>query len=330
MKLEFSIYPLVSIVIPVYNIELWIERAINSVISQCYNNIELIVVDDCSEDNSILIIRELLVDVNFSVKYINHTQNRGLSAARNSGIDTATGDYILFLDGDDALADNAIDSFISSVRVEDEYDYIIGNYKVLYSDDSNYISKRYDKRVEYCGNDEIIRAFVEEWIPIMAWNKLVKRDFILSNNLYFKEGILHEDELWSFTMILNSKKVLMLGDTTYSYFVREGSIMTSPEKTIKKVESMSEIFKSMVSYSSNLSNSILFSQYLERFAFKCYIESGNLKSRRGEFYKDIRNTHLKLRDSVGLRHLLLKAHCYLPIPLGYLYCRIICKLYQLR
>ncbi len=252
---------IISIVIPVYNIELWIGRAINSVISQCYNNIELIIVDDCSEDNSMPIIKELLVDVNFPVKYINHTQNSGLSAARNSGIEAATGDYIFFLDGDDALADNAINSFISSVRIEDQYDYIVGNYKVVSTEDNNYISKRYDKRVEYCGNDDIIRAFVEGWIPIMAWNKLVKRDFVLSNNLYFKEGILHEDELWSFKMILKSQKVLMLGDTTYNYFVREGSIMTSPEKTIKKVESMSEIFKSMVSYSSNLSNSTLFSQY---------------------------------------------------------------------
>lgn len=134
----------ISVIIPIYCVEEWVEKCINSIIDQGGGDIELIVVDDASTDNSMQIVQRLLSDVKFSVVYITHEVNRGLSAARNSGIRAASGDYIYFLDSDDMLAPNALNSLLEATTNEC-WDVIVGNYKVL-SEEGSYVSQRYNKR----------------------------------------------------------------------------------------------------------------------------------------------------------------------------------------
>lgn len=315
----------ISIIIPIYNIEEWIARCITSILEQHRQGVELIIVDDCSEDRSMQIVREMLQDVSLPIQYITHPENRGLSAARNSGIEKAKGDYILFVDGDDTLASDAIEGFYQSIQ--DGYDVVVGNYQVI-SESHSYTSQRYSKSMEYCG-EKIFIVFVQGWIPIMAWNKLVRREFILLNNLLFKEGVLHEDELWSFMLMLKSRKVKMLGSMTYNYFVRERSIMTSSAKALHKVESMIAILKDMVAYTPGEQPREIV-KYLDRFAFKCYLENEKLKSGSFERYREIHHIHKAVKYIGFTREFALTAHHYLPSSLGYLCCRVVSKLYVLR
>ncbi|MFI3266044.1 MAG: glycosyltransferase [Rikenellaceae bacterium] len=313
----------ISVIIPIYCVEEWVEKCINSIIDQGGGDIELIVVDDASTDNSMQIVQRLLSDVKFSVVYITHEVNRGLSAARNSGIRAASGDYIYFLDSDDMLAPNALNSLLEATTNEC-WDVIVGNYKVL-SEEGSYVSQRYNKRAAYDNNDQIVRAFVDGYIPVMAWNKLVKREYLSSNNLMFMEGVLHEDELWSFKLITTSEKLLMLGDTTYLYNVRQGSIMTTPEIVARRSRSMIDIFAQMTNIYISKNRSSIIASYLERFAFQCYLQAKGFK-----LYKEIRDIQKQIKIGCFSKASLLRLHLYLPKEIGYLCSRAICKLYMLK
>ena len=108
----------VSIIVPVYNVEDYIERCMLSIIDQTYPNIECIIVDDCTPDNSITIIQSLLQQYNgtISFKILKHTTNKGLSESRNTGTEKATGDYIYYLDSDDELTPNCIEHLVDIAK----------------------------------------------------------------------------------------------------------------------------------------------------------------------------------------------------------------------
>ena len=109
----------VSIVIPIYNVSAYIENCLESVRKQIYQDLEVILVDDCGTDNSMEIVQEYLEYHNFvEVKIIHHTHNRGLSAARNTGLEAATGDYVYFLDSDDALMEDCIFILVAPVEAQ--------------------------------------------------------------------------------------------------------------------------------------------------------------------------------------------------------------------
>ena len=120
----------VSIIIPVYNVASFIIQCLDSVRSQSYTNLEVILVDDCGTDNSMAVVQEYLKHHSFTeVKILHHTHNRGLSAARNTGLEAATGEYVFFLDSDDELTDDCIS--VMAEPIEKFYhDFVIANYEV--------------------------------------------------------------------------------------------------------------------------------------------------------------------------------------------------------
>lgn len=176
----------ITIVIPIYNVSTYIENCLESVRKQSYKDLEVILVDDCGTDNSMEITQEYLEHHNFAeVKIVHHTHNRGLSAARNTGLEAATGDYVYFLDSDDALTENCI--FILATPLEAQpYDFVIGNYEVEGSD------KEYPALTLPSGalrsNKEILHSYAEGRWYMMAWNKLCNRKFLLDNKLFLKKG----------------------------------------------------------------------------------------------------------------------------------------------
>ena len=102
--------PLVSVIVPVYNVEAYLDACLNSIIHQTYSNLEIIIVEDCSTDRSRQVLQNHLIDVR--IKFIQHSENRGLSAARNTGIGYAKGDYIIFVDSDDLIDTRLIESCV--------------------------------------------------------------------------------------------------------------------------------------------------------------------------------------------------------------------------
>lgn len=214
----------ISIVIPIYNVASYIVNCLDSVEKQTYKDLEIILVDDCGADESMTIVEKYLKHHHFpNLKIVRHTHNRGLSAARNTGLKVATGDYVYFLDSDDTLDKNGI-SVLASPLKEEFYDFVIGNYEIDGGD------RKYPALTLPIGalrsNREILHAYAEAKWYMMAWNKLCRRDFLLDNRLLFEEGLLHEDVIWSFKLACKAQSMYVITEPTYKYTIRPASIMT--------------------------------------------------------------------------------------------------------
>ena len=223
----------VSIVVPVYNVEKYIERCFESIANQSYNNIECIFVDDCSPDNSGKILKKNISQYhgNIDFKIVRHSKNKGLSGARNTGIHTANGEYIYYLDSDDKILPDCIEKLVSVAQKYGNVDLVQGNTQTVpqpkpeqdwrnirlkifpqFSDDRCWIKKHF---------------FAKPGIPVNAWNKLIRRLFLYENNLFFREGIIHEDEHWMFFVSKKIKSIAFVIDFTYIHYIVDGSIMKS-------------------------------------------------------------------------------------------------------
>ena len=236
----------VSIIIPIYKVESYIERCITSVLRQTYRNLEVILVDDCSPDHSMEIAKKVINEnemrnSGMSFVFLKHEHNRGLSAARNTGINAATGDYLYFLDSDDEITDECVEKLVKEAE-EGGYDAICGNFQ--FEDGglnlnnlptTHWELKSYDR-------DEILRHLTDGFLFIMACNKLVRRELITTKSLYFKEGIIHEDELWTYLLVNQITSMCVIPDGTYIYWRREGSVTISVSKR-KRFNSMIIILK---------------------------------------------------------------------------------------
>lgn len=217
----------ISVIIPVYKVEKYIQDCLESVIHQSYEgDIECLLVDDCSPDKSCEIIETIVKAYKGKIQFklLHHSKNRGLSAARNTGMENATGDYILFLDSDDRIEEDCLEKLAAPLS-NHPYDFVIGDYKTDPEDAVCDALLSLDKGAYF--KENILSAFVHKNYYGMAWNKLCSKDFLLRYKLFFKEGLLHEDELWSFQMACKAKSMYVVKSVTYVYSIREGSIMTT-------------------------------------------------------------------------------------------------------
>ena len=221
----------VSIIIPVYNVSRYIESCMDSVMQQSYPDIECILVDDCSPDDSVVRINQKIASYSGSItfKIIHHKQNKGLSGARNSGIVASTGDYLYFLDSDDEMTDHCLQLLADLVKEYPDVDLVQGSADAI---EEHHINKKYQiKRnvPEYSDNHHWLKKNLleSEIFPLTAWNKLIKRSFLTNNDLFYHEGIIHEDEHWNFFAAKKVKSMAFCTVPTYRHFIRKGSIMTS-------------------------------------------------------------------------------------------------------
>lgn len=204
-----------SIVIPVYNLQNYIDRCIESVIGYNDLKLEVILIDDGSTDNSPGICDEYATKYNF-IKVI-HKQNEGASEARNAGIRIAAADYVMFIDGDDFLVDGIINDIIGNLDGETElYTFNYFDYYETGKERNKVIhlvpSRLFDK------NSNITRDIFYS-VPAlpMPWLYVMKREYILNNNLFMKIGILDEDEEWSARVFANLNKAKILDIYAYNY-----------------------------------------------------------------------------------------------------------------
>lgn len=216
----------VSLIIPIYNVEEVIERAIVSAVTQDYSDLEFVLVDDGVQDRSYEIAREVVerYGVEDRTKFIIHSENRGVSEARNSGLDAASGEYVFFLDNDDELASNDVISYLASFVAEDQKspDLISGNfYRVIDGEPAETLA--FSSR-DYTNNADIFKAFSQMIFWHTAWGKLIRRDFLITHNIRFKPGIYHEDDLWFFDIARHANSILVKAKIIYNFWLRNNSI----------------------------------------------------------------------------------------------------------
>lgn len=227
--------PVISIIIPVYNVAEYITECLQSVMRQTYSGeIECILVDDCGSDDSIAITEQLIADYKGSISFriLHHEHNRGLSAARNSGTEAATGDYIYYLDSDDYISNDCIE-ILSKPLIDGKYDVIIGNYQTTENPAKSF--DLFDITGAITDNHTIFQQYAERHLPVMAWNKLCSREFLTTNNISFLEGQLHEDELWTYKIFHQANSIFVENKITYTYLIRSSSITGMGDKNrIKK------------------------------------------------------------------------------------------------
>ena len=219
----------VSIIIPVYNVAPYVEECIRSVMAQTTDEpIECIIVDDCGTDNSMQIVRDVLKEYTGPIEFktVIHEKNGGLSAARNSGIRIARGEYLYFLDSDDYISSNCISSLWKSVIEHPNVDVVYGKVETLPYKYNQYYDLKANGAIQFSEDKAHIRN-IHFRIYEIACGKLIRKEWVLKNNLYFKEGILNEDYEWHLRQyfFLNSYAFNCDNTTTYFYIQRENSIM---------------------------------------------------------------------------------------------------------
>lgn len=212
---------MVSIIIPVYNVEKYVGAALRSALEQSCTDIEVIVVDDCGTDGSMEVVEEIAAG-NPCVRILHHERNRGLSAARNTGIAAAKGEWLYFFDSDDVLAPDCTNNLVSLAESYPDADIIVGQYDEFKEGEEYHPARWKQQGGVYAG--DVIGAYIDCKMPTTAWNKLVRKDFLLSNHLLFEEGLVHEDALWSFQTFCLAKKVVVSDAVTYHYLQRPGSL----------------------------------------------------------------------------------------------------------
>mgnify|MGYP003571294127 CR=1 FL=1 len=213
----------ISVIVPVYNVEKYLEKCLNSIINQTYKNLEIILVDDGSTDNSSDIC-DLYASKDNRIKVI-HQENSGVSNAKNNGLKIATGELISFIDSDDTMEPNFFHVLYDSL-IETNSDIALVGYKVvnekgkLILDSITKNNLKKDERVTYEGNEIIKELLLQKTINNFGWCKLFKKN-VLCN---FKEGVTYEDIVFSVQVMMKAKRVVYTNTSVYNYLKRAKSI----------------------------------------------------------------------------------------------------------
>lgn len=328
-----------SIIVPIYNVEKYLVRSLDSIINQNYRNIEIILINDGSTDNSINILSDYSSRDN-RIKVVNQP-NLGLSAARNKGLSIATGEYILFVDADDFIELDTC-SYLKKTMENHDYDIVVfGRY--LYYDNGE---RREDnacsaERIFDNGLSYLQYSKVENHFSASACNKVYKSLFLKKYALLFEKGLFYEDLLFNFQAFTNAHYVIVLARNLYNYYVeRSDSIVNTVKKkdldvlyTISKIDDiyqsldchiLEEFYYRIIIYDW-VSNAVTY-KYSKRYLFNYEAISLVMKILKSkEFFPFLKycSSHLK----VGFRRMILS---WIQLNFSYFSCFIIWLLYKIK
>lgn len=266
----------ISIIIPIFNTQKYLERCIESVRKQKFDDIEIICINDCSEDNSQKII-ESYQRIDERIIVINNPINLGLSECRNIGIENSHGDYIMFLDSDDCFIDNAFEDLQKKIGILD-LDILFFGFKECLLEDKN--SKNvtrvelYPKTMD--GKEFFCDCQKKKKEIVASWSAIYKRQFLVENELMFVKGLLHEDVLFYFEILMKAKRVSSTDMCCYEYIRRKGSITVSDDNIQAKTWSLSKIAYRISMYNQFVDDKIKY--YINNYVgdrFKTIFENYN-------------------------------------------------------
>lgn len=218
--------PLISLLVPIYNVASYVDRCVGSLVNQTYSNLEILLVDDGSTDGSGALCDEWAKKD--SRIHVVHKENGGLSDARNAGIKRAAGAYLAFIDGDDYIAPEYCEKLYQTLAAHDT-DISLCNICYEWADGRR---KDYEPphgtREGVCTDKEVLQVLhgVGDLTLCVAWNKLYKRIIFTGNPpLFFPKGRYYEDEFLNYKLLNRASRIAVIPDALYFYFQRDGSII---------------------------------------------------------------------------------------------------------
>ena len=285
--------PQISIIIPVYNLEKYIKRCLDSVINQTFKDLEIIVVDDGSKDTSPEIC-DAYAKLDSRIKVI-HKVNGGLSSARNSGLLEARGKYIMTLDGDDYVDENLCQLLYNSI-IEKGADMSMCSIKNVTEEGESvsYLDDDSPLKEGVMTSDEYREALLKKgnWYYVVAWNKLYKRQCF--KDVLYPEGKIHEDEYVIHRIINNCEKISVITDRLYNYVVRKGSI-TNSNYSPKRLDVLYSLFDRSFFYMENnakdsviSSNTVIAVKTLYNTYSKADMKNEEFKKKYKEIHKELK------------------------------------------
>lgn len=226
-----------SIIVPVYGVEKYIDKCLNSLVKQSLKEIEVIVVNDGTKDNSQKIVDKYVKKYPDKIKsYIK--ENGGQGSARNYGLKKASGEYIGYVDSDDFVEKDMYKKLYNKAK-ENNYDIVVcGNYNVS----EDYQNKNIDAFINNY-NTDLENIFFGK---MAVWNKIYKRDILIKNKLEFKEKVWYEDLAFTLKSIMNSNTFAFIDEPLYDYLIREGSTMNN--SNVQRNLEILDAFNDILSY----------------------------------------------------------------------------------
>lgn len=205
----------VSVIVPIYNVEKYIEKCLESLVNQTLKEIQIILVNDGSKDKSGEIAKKYAQKYKDKIIYL-EKENGGLSDARNYGIPYAEGEYIAFIDSDDYIEKNAYEEMYHKA-IEEQSDYVECDFIWEYPN-----KMKIDRYTEYKNSKEMLKN-----VRVIAWNKLIKRSIIVENNILFPKGLRYEDVEFTYKLIPHLNKCSHVDKPFIHYIQRENSIINN-------------------------------------------------------------------------------------------------------
>lgn len=246
---------ILSIIIPVYNVEKYVRKTLESIFESTLpkSELEVIVVNDGTKDNSMSIINEFAAKFD-NLKIINQ-ENQGLSVARNTGLKAARGKYVWFVDSDDWVEYDSLPFLLKHLEHSDK-DVLM--FKIReYDEEGRILLERFfhdnQNEEQVSGTDVVLyqKKYGVDITPMQQF--VISRDFLLSNKLFFVPGIYHEDKEFAPRMLINAKKVAIIPKVIYCYLRRSNGSITTDETLFKKrCHSKIEIYKRYITFGEKL------------------------------------------------------------------------------
>lgn len=305
----------VSVVIPVYNVERYLKECVDSILNQTYSDFEIILVDDGSTDGSGKLCDDYL-SVDNRIKVV-HRENGGLSAARNTGMDMATGDYIYFLDSDDFIEAVTLEHLVRTAETANADIVFFDGYVFYDGCENDGLADRYKRRQQYTtsqGKQVLYDLLKNEEYRTAVPLTFYKAQYLQKSNIRFYEGILHEDELFTFQTFNANGIVAHCHEELYARRIRPASIMTASSNE-RRFTSMLAIYNELAEmYRTKRAEGYAADMYLIRSA-KAVIARYKLLSDEqqvqfADSYKEFKKSVMSFK---GFGDMKLKIKCSGPI-----------------
>lgn len=308
--------PLVSIIVPAYNVEMYIEMCVRSVIKQTYKNIEIIVVNDGSTDDTPQILNRIKESDNRIC--VVHKKNEGVSTARNTGLDVALGEYIVFVDGDDYISDDYVEYMLQAMLKTDSEIFISKNCYTKRDE-----SQVKEDRIDILSSEDATALLLSPRIIVGCWNKMFKMSFLNRNKLCFSTTLFYGEGLYFITTASQLAKNIVVGNRKVYYYRRNNELSATTKFDIEKIyngeKALNIISRDIKINTKKIDAMLLLHKSLFYLGALTRIQANGLKSQLKDDYKKwllfLRHNYffiIKSKDVSMYRKLMLLGGCISP------------------